>query len=88
MDLRLAVQPVAVTKGTPLAQASEKYFANLEARGRDAKGVRTYRTGVNPFVQTCKKADFVPKPRLVSGTDGEWAIDLLVPSHKEQAFPR
>jgi hypothetical protein len=28
-----AVQPVALTNGTPLAQAPEKYFANLEARG-------------------------------------------------------
>src|SRR6476620_8828244 len=51
-----AAQPLAVTKGTPLAQASEKYFANLEARGLDAKSIRTYRTGVDPFVQTCKKA--------------------------------
>jgi hypothetical protein len=28
-----SVQPVALTNGTPLAQASEKYFANLETRG-------------------------------------------------------
>jgi hypothetical protein len=28
-----AAQPVPMTNGTPLAQASEKYFANLEARG-------------------------------------------------------
>jgi len=28
-----AVQPVAMKNSTPLAQASEKYFANLEARG-------------------------------------------------------
>jgi hypothetical protein len=51
-----AVQPVAVTKGTPLAQASDKYFANLEARGLDTKSIRTHRTGVDPFVRTCKKA--------------------------------
>jgi len=51
-----AVQPIRVTKGTPLAQASEKYFADLEARGVDAKSIRSYRTGVDPFVQTCKKA--------------------------------
>jgi hypothetical protein len=38
-----------------LAQASGRYFTNLEARGLDAKGIRTYRTGVDPFVQTCKK---------------------------------
>jgi len=51
-----AVQPVAMTKGTSLAQASERYFTNLEARGLDAKSIRTYRSGVDPFVQTCKKA--------------------------------
>jgi hypothetical protein len=51
-----AVQPVGVTKGTSLAQASERYFTNLEARGLDAKSIRTYRAGVDPFVQTCKKA--------------------------------
>jgi hypothetical protein len=51
-----AVQPAVVTKGTPLAQASETYFANLEARALDAKSIRTYRTGVDPFVRTCKKA--------------------------------
>ena len=50
-----AVQPAAMTKGTSLAQASERYFTNLEARGLDAKSIRAYRTGVDPFVQTCKK---------------------------------
>jgi Phage integrase, N-terminal SAM-like domain len=39
-----------------LAEASEKYFTNLEARGLDAKSIRTYRSGVDPFVQTCTKA--------------------------------
>jgi hypothetical protein len=28
-----AVQPATITKGTSLAQASERYFTNLEARG-------------------------------------------------------
>jgi hypothetical protein len=28
-----AVQPAAITKGMSLAQASERYFTNLEARG-------------------------------------------------------
>ena len=51
-----AVQPAAITTSTSLAQASERYFTNLEARGLDAKSIRTYRTGVDPFVQTCKKA--------------------------------
>jgi hypothetical protein len=31
-----AAQPAAITKGTSLAQASERYFTNLEARGLDA----------------------------------------------------
>ena len=51
-----AVRPVAVTKSTPLTEASEKYFGNLEARGLAAKSISTYRTGVDPFIQTCKKA--------------------------------
>jgi hypothetical protein len=51
-----AAKPVVVTKGTPLAQASERYFVNLEARGLDAKSVRTYHTGVDPFVQICMEA--------------------------------
>jgi len=51
-----AVRPVAVTKSTPLTEASEKYFGNLEARGLAAKSISTYRTGVGPFIQTCKKA--------------------------------
>jgi len=50
-----AVQPAAITKGMSLAHASERYFTNLEARGLDAKSIRTYRTGVDPFVYTCKK---------------------------------
>jgi len=50
-----AVQTVAVTNGMSLAQASEKYLANLEARGLDAKSIRAYRTGVDPFVQTCER---------------------------------
>jgi integrase len=45
----------AVQQLSSLAQASERYFTNLEARGLDAKSIRTYRTGVDPFVQTCKK---------------------------------
>src|ERR1700692_2969963 len=44
-----------MTKGMSLAQASERYFTNLEARGLDAKSIRTYRAGVDPFVRTCKK---------------------------------
>jgi site-specific recombinase XerD len=38
-----------------LSLSSERYFTNLEARGLDAKSIRSYRTGVDPFVQTCKK---------------------------------
>jgi hypothetical protein len=48
-------QPATITKGASLAQASERYFTNLEARGLDAKSIRAYHTGVDPFGQTCKK---------------------------------
>jgi hypothetical protein len=51
-----AVQPLAVTKGTPMAQAPEKYFSNLEARGIDSKTIRTCRSAVDPFVRNCKKS--------------------------------
>jgi integrase len=51
-----AMRPVAAAKGTPLAAASEKYFANLESRGVDPKTIRTYRTAVDPFVANCKKS--------------------------------
>ena len=40
---------------TPLAAATQKYFSNLEARGLDVKTIRTYRTGVDPFVENCAK---------------------------------
>jgi hypothetical protein len=36
-----------------LAAAAEKYFANSEARGLDAKTIRKYRAAVDPFVQHC-----------------------------------
>jgi hypothetical protein len=31
---------------TPLAEARDKYFANLEARGLDSKSIAAYRSGV------------------------------------------
>jgi integrase len=40
---------------TTLLAAAAKYFSNLEARGLDAKTIRTYRTGVDPFVENCGK---------------------------------
>jgi len=40
---------------TPLLAAAPKYFLNLEARGLDAKTIRTYRTGVDPFVENCAR---------------------------------
>ncbi len=36
-----------------LAAAAEKYFANSEARGLDAKTIRKYRAAVDAFVQHC-----------------------------------
>jgi hypothetical protein len=38
-----------------LAAAAEKYFANGEARGLDPETIRTYRTGVDPFVENCAR---------------------------------
>ena len=42
--------------GTPLAEAAETYFKNLENRGVDAESIRCYRSGVDPFVKHCKRA--------------------------------
>ena len=49
------VKPVAVAKGTPLKEAAETYFDNLEASGADPKTLRTYRSAIDPFVANCKK---------------------------------
>lgn len=47
---------VVLTSGkTPLLAAAANYFSNLEARGADSKTIRTYRTGVDPFVENCAK---------------------------------
>jgi len=49
--------PATPTAGkTPLKDAAEKYFANCEARGLDADTLRTYHSGIDPFVTQCKKA--------------------------------
>ena len=37
-----------------LQQASEKYFANLEAQGKDPKTITAYKAAVNLFVAHCK----------------------------------
>ena len=41
--------------GTPLAEAVDIYFKNLENRGVDAETIRCYRSGVDPFVENCEK---------------------------------
>ena len=46
---------VTASGKTPLLAAAAKYFSNLEARGLDAKTIRTYRTGVDPFVENCAR---------------------------------
>ena len=51
-----APAPGAIATGTPLAEAAETYFKNLENRGVDAESIRCYRSGVDPFVKHCKKA--------------------------------
>jgi integrase len=48
--------PAIATGRTPLAAARDKYFYNLEARGLDSKSIAAYRSGVDPFVETCKKS--------------------------------
>ena len=44
-------EPVAATVGTPLREAADTYFRNLEAQGKDHKTIRSYHTGVDPFVE-------------------------------------
>lgn len=48
---RTVVQP----SKTPVADAVQKYFENLEAMGKDPKTIRTYRAAVNAFVASYKK---------------------------------
>jgi integrase len=48
---------VPVKQGTPLKDAAETYFNNLEARGIDPKSIRAYRSGVDPFIMSCKQAN-------------------------------
>jgi integrase len=45
--------PLLAAGRITLAAAAEKYFANSEARGLDAKTIRKYRAAVDPFVQHC-----------------------------------
>ncbi|MGC1618637.1 MAG: hypothetical protein WA765_09110 [Candidatus Acidiferrum sp.] len=40
---------------TPVADAVQKYFDNLEAIGKDPKTIRTYRAVVDGFVASYKK---------------------------------
>jgi len=42
--------------GTPLAEAVDRYFSNLEARGADPKTIRTYHAAIDAFVAQCKKS--------------------------------
>ena len=44
--------PVATTKGTPLKEALEKYLSDLEALGREAYTISTYRRDITPFVNS------------------------------------
>jgi integrase len=48
---RTAAQPGK----TPVADAVQKYFDNLEAMGKDPKTIRTYRAAVDGFVASYKK---------------------------------
>jgi integrase len=46
---------VAQPSKTPVIDAVQKYFDNLEAMGKDPKTIRTYRAAVNGFVASYKK---------------------------------
>jgi integrase len=48
------VAAVSDSQRMTLAQASEKYFSNLEAQGKDRKTIAAYRAAVDPFVANCK----------------------------------
>jgi hypothetical protein len=50
---KTTVEPISGK--TPMTVAAERYFSNLEARGVDPKSIRTYRTGVDPFVENCDR---------------------------------
>jgi len=50
---KTTVEPISGK--TPLTVAAERYFSNLEARRLDPKSIRTYRTGVDPFVENCDR---------------------------------
>jgi integrase len=49
-------QPAAPQpNGLTLAEAAKKYFANMEASGRDQKTISSYHTGIDPFIAQCGK---------------------------------
>jgi integrase len=48
------VAAVSDSQRMTLAQASERYFSNLEAQGKDRKTIAAYRAAVDPFVANCK----------------------------------
>ena len=48
-------KPAGAVRGTPLKDAAEKYFTNLENRGIKANSIRTYRNAVDPFITQCMK---------------------------------
>ena len=61
-ELRLGVAAPSMPQATPdkpgktpVADAVQKYFDNLEAMGKDFKTIRTYRAAVNGFVASYKK---------------------------------
>ena len=48
-------KPAGAVRGTPLKDAAEKYFTNLENRGIKANSIRTYRNAGDPFITQCMK---------------------------------
>jgi len=56
-ESELGAEPEPAAKGgTPLKEAADTYFRNLESQGKHPLTIRCYRTGVDPFVKQCKKA--------------------------------
>ncbi len=55
-----------------LAAATEKYFANCEARGLDPETIRKYRCAIDPFVEHCgvTYVDECREGHAAQGSDG------------------
>jgi integrase len=72
-------EPIVGAKGrTPLKEAADTYFKNLEAQGKHSLTIRSYRTGVDPFVNLCKK-----KKEFVEQVDKQDLLDFMAWMRKQ-----